>query len=195
MNDRNRGDAAPGARRSDVDRNAESDLFREAVRDVRRLTRPAPVLTAPKPAAAARFTRADQDAVLAESLLPVTDPAQLETGDELTFRRPHVSDRVLRRLRRGEYTVDAEIDLHGLTAIGARQALRDFILESVAHDWRCVRIVHGKGRRSGPRGPVLKSVVNLWLRRCDRVLAFGSARPVDGGSGAVYALLAPPRSR
>ncbi|HSN72217.1 MAG TPA: Smr/MutS family protein [Steroidobacteraceae bacterium] len=178
---------------SDTDRSdalhPEIDLFREAVRDVRplapRLARP----VHPKPPALARFTRADHADVLAESLQPVTDPALLETGDELAFRRHHVPESVVRRLRRGQFAVDAEIDLHGLTAVEARAALRDFIADSSARRFRCVRIVHGKGKRSGPRGPVLKNVVNLWLRKSDRVLAFGSARPVDGGSGAVYVLL------
>jgi DNA-nicking Smr family endonuclease len=189
--------------RADVDRceppeddgQADAELFRAAVRDVRRLARPVSDLARPKPPAAARFTRADHSQVLAESLLPVTDPALLETGDELAFRRHHVPESVVRRLRRGQFAVDAEIDLHGLTAVEARAALRDFIASASARHLRCVRIVHGKGKRSGPRGPVLKNVVNLWLRKSDRVLAFGSARPIDGGSGAVYVLLIPPTSR
>lgn len=145
--------------------------------------------TARKPSARARFTRADQQEVLIESLLPVADPALLETGDELSFRRDHVPPRVLQRLRRGEYAVANEMDLHGMTAIQARAALAEFIKEALLHGHSCVRVVHGKGRRSGPRGPVLKNVVNLWLRKCDAVSAFGSARPLDGGSGAVYVLL------
>jgi DNA-nicking Smr family endonuclease len=92
-------------------------------------------------------------------------------------------------LRRGGYVVDGEIDLHGMTGAEAKAALRKFIAECVDHRLRCVRVVHGKGRRSGPRGPVLKNVVNHWLQRADDVLAFGSARAVDGGSGAIYVLL------
>lgn len=168
----------------------ETQLFRDAVRDVqpRPTTAPAP-LQQPKPRPSARFTRADQQQVLLETLLPVTDPALLETGDELSFRRDHVPQRVLLRLRRGEYAVAAETDLHGLTAIQARAALAEFIKEALYQGKSCVRVVHGKGRRSGPRGPVLKNVVNQWLRKCDAVTAFGSARPLDGGSGAVYVLL------
>ena len=168
----------------------ETELFRDAVRDVQ--PRPAAALSPlqpPKPRARARFTRADQQQVLLESLLPVTDPALLETGDELSFRRDHVPQRVLLRLRRGEYAVAAETDLHGLTAIQARAALAAFIKAALYQGQSCVRVVHGKGRRSGPRGPVLKNVVNQWLRNCDAVSAFGSARPLDGGSGAVYVLL------
>lgn len=164
--------------------------FRDAMRDVRPLKRPRPrVHEAPKPPPQARFTRADQAEVLRESLLPPTDEAMLDTGDELNFRRPHVPESVLVKLRRGHFTVDAEIDLHGLTGAEARAALREFTAEAVARRMNCVRVIHGKGRRSGPRGPVLKNVVNQWLQRTDDILAFGSARGVDGGSGAVYVLL------
>jgi len=172
------------------DDDREARAFREAMRDVRRLRRGAKAEPAgPKPPAKARFTRADQVEVLRESLLPPPDEAVLATGDELSFRRPHVSEAVLTRLRRGAYVIDGEIDLHGMTGAEAKAALRAFIAECVDQRLRCVRVVHGKGRRSGPRGPVLKNVVNHWLQRSDDVLAFGSARAVDGGSGAIYVLL------
>jgi DNA-nicking Smr family endonuclease len=174
----------------DEDRDREVRAFREAMRGVRRLSRGVKAeRAAPKPPATARFTRADQAEVLRESLLPPADEAVLATGDELSFRRPHISEAVLTRLRRGAYVVDGEIDLHGMTGAEAKAALRTFIAECVEQRVRCVRVVHGKGRRSGPRGPVLKNVVNHWLQRADDVLAFGSARAVDGGSGAIYVLL------
>lgn len=172
----------------------DSDLFRDAMRDVKPLKEGAPDAgaagrTAPKPPARARFRRADEQAVLRESLLPPEDETLLATGDELSFRRPHVPEPVLSKLRRGQYAVDGEIDLHGLNAEQAKAELRTFIADSVERGARCVRIVHGKGKRSGPRGPVLKNIVNSWLQRSAAVLAFGSARSVDGGSGAVYVLL------
>ena len=171
--------------------NADDDdvnVFREAMRDVRRLrgTRTAP--EAPKPVAEARFTRADQQEVLRESLLPPQD-ASVTTGEELAYRRSHVPEAVLTRLRRGQFAVESEIDLHGMTGVEAKRALHEFIAESVIRGMSCVRVIHGKGRRSGPRGPVLKHVVNHWLQRNGDVLAFGSARAIDGGSGAVYVLL------
>lgn len=95
----------------------------------------------------------------------------------------------MRKLARGGYSVQAEIDLHGMTVAEARERLSDFIEHSVLANNMCVRIVHGKGLGSGDRGPVLKSAVNRWLRRWDRVLAFVSARQVDGGTGAIYVLL------
>jgi DNA-nicking Smr family endonuclease len=176
---------------------SDDDLraFREAMNGVRPMPpRDSPV-AAPKPRPEARFARAEEREVLRESLLPPDDPALLDTGEELVFRRPGVGADVFRRLRRGQFAVAAEIDLHGLGRHAAHEALRAFVAEAVERGHLCVRVIHGKGRGSGPRGPVLKHVVNHWLRRMDEVLAFASARPVDGGSGAAYVLLAPARAR
>jgi DNA-nicking Smr family endonuclease len=169
--------------------------FREAMNGVRPLRSREPVAIPPKPRAVARFARADEREVLRESLLPPGDPALLDTGDELAFRRPWIRDDVLRRLRRGHFAVAAEIDLHGLIRHQAHEALREFIAEAADRRLGCVRVIHGKGRGSGSRGPVLKHVVNHWLRRMDDVAAFATARPVDGGTGAVYVLLAPQGGR
>jgi DNA-nicking Smr family endonuclease len=168
----------------------DKQLFREAMREVKPLpsskTPPPPT---PKPLPEARFARLDQREVLRESLLPPADDSMLLTGDELLFRRPHIAEDVLVKLRRGHYSVDAEVDLHGLTGAEAKTVLRDFVADSAQRHMNCVRIIHGKGKRSGPRGPVLKNVVNRWLQHTDAVLAFASARTIDGGSGAVYVLL------
>jgi DNA-nicking Smr family endonuclease len=165
-------------------------LFREAVRGVKPLERPAVASERPKPAPAARFTRKDRLAVLDASLSGSGPPdAQLAAGDELVFRRAGVSLEVVRRLRRGEYRVQAELDLHGLTVPQAKQALREFMAEALRRHWRCVRIIHGKGLRSGHRGPVLKGLVAAVLSRLSPVAAYVSARAVDGGTGAIYVLL------
>jgi DNA-nicking Smr family endonuclease len=169
--------------------------FREAMNDVRPLPQSGHRPVAPKPRAVARFSRAEREEVLRESLLPPEDPSVLDTGEEILFRRPGVRDEVLRRLRRGQFSVEAETDLHGLGRHAAHEALREFIGSSVARGLRCVRVIHGKGRGSGPRGPVLKHVVNHWLRRMEDVIAFASARPVDGGTGAAYVLLGTQRTR
>jgi DNA-nicking Smr family endonuclease len=166
------------------------DEFRAAMADVTPLPVPACPAPAPKPAPVARFTREDAAAVLDESLNGPLDHALLETGDELHFRQPGIQTNVLRRLRRGEYAVEAELDLHGMTVPVARAAIDEFLKACVAGERRCVRLVHGKGQRSGPRGPVLKNKVNVWLRRRSDVLAFASAPPTDGGTGAIYILLA-----
>jgi DNA-nicking Smr family endonuclease len=166
-------------------------LFREAVRGVKPLGSTAPRARAPAPKPRARFARADRAAVLRESLdAEPADPA-LASGEELVYHRPGVQTTVLRRLRRGEYRVEREIDLHGLTVAEAKHALRQFLIEALERRVRCVRIVHGKGLRSGHRGPVLKAAVSAVLRRTGAVLAYVSARRADGGTGAVYVLLAP----
>lgn len=182
-------DAEGGRARSD-----ETRLFREAVRDVKPLGSPAQAAEQPssrrrRPRPAARFSRADRLAVLEESLRDdVFDPA-LASGEELVFHRPGIQAAVLRKLRRGDYRVQGEIDLHGLNVSDAKQALREFLAQALMRQWRCVRIIHGKGLRSGHRGPVLKGMVGAMLRKVGPVLAYVSARQVDGGTGAVYVLL------
>jgi DNA-nicking Smr family endonuclease len=170
--------------------------FREAMRGVRRLCKAEPVAqpSRPKRRASARFARADRKAVLAESLADLRSPLApvVETGEEILFRGPRISEQVFRRLRRGYYRVDAEIDLHGLKAEEARTELRAFIAAALAEGLRVVRVVHGKGLRSGNRGPVLRLMVNDTLQRLEAVLAFASAREVDGGSGACLVLLQRP---
>ncbi|HJS21406.1 MAG TPA: Smr/MutS family protein [Steroidobacteraceae bacterium] len=170
------------------DESDEKRLFREAVRDVKRLRTSARV-TPPKPRPKARFARLDDLAVLKESLELSPGDLLAETGDELSFRRAGVQDAVLRKLRRGQYRVEAELDLHGLTVAQAKQELRAFLEAMLRSGARCVRIIHGKGLRSGHRGPVLKHTASLVLQKTGAVLAFSSARPVDGGTGAIYVLL------
>jgi DNA-nicking Smr family endonuclease len=167
----------------------DAALFREAMRDVKPLQSEGALYRSRKPPPRARFTRADRRAVLEESLQSVVDDPTLASGEELAFRRGGVQDSVMRKLRRGHYRVQAEIDLHGLTVPEAKAVLREFLAQAVSQGMRCVRIIHGKGLRSGHRGPVLKSAVSSVLRRTASVIAFVSARPVDGGTGALYALL------
>jgi DNA-nicking Smr family endonuclease len=107
----------------------------------------------------------------------------------LSFQRAGVRTQVMRRLRRGQYPVEAELDLHGLNQAAARDRLAEFLAVARDSGRRCVRVIHGKGYRSGARGPVLKAAVDLWLRRHMDVMAFSSARAIDGGTGALYVLL------
>ena len=168
----------------------DKDLFRRAVADARPIKPDdrAEIETR-KPRPGARFSRADDDAVLRESLDADDDDIESDSGDGLRFSRPSVGKRTIRRLARGHYAVQAEIDLHGMTVAEAKPRLKDFIAESSDRGLRCVRIVHGKGLGSGERGPVLKPSVNAWLRRWNDVLAFVSAPRVHGGTGAVFVLL------
>jgi DNA-nicking Smr family endonuclease len=165
-------------------------LFRRAMHDVvplRRSPRVAPSKRTVR--ARAYFARAERATVLRESLGIGDDLYEVQPGDELLFRRAGVPETVLRRLRRGQYRVEAEIDLHGMTVSEAAARLGDFLREARAHGLQCVRVIHGKGLRSGTRGPVLKNTVNALLRRSDPVLAFASARPLAGGTGATLVLL------
>jgi DNA-nicking Smr family endonuclease len=174
----------------------DAALFRAAMRGVRRLHfEPRIQGGGKRPRARARFARADDLAVLQESLADLRQPLApvIESGEELQFRRPGVQDQVFRNLRRGQYRVDAELDLHGLTAAEATLALERFMAAAIGQALRVLRIVHGKGRGSGNRGPVLKQLVNARLQRLDAVLAFASAREVDGGTGASLVLLRAPR--
>lgn len=166
-------------------------LFRHAMRGVRRQNPPSrAVLARRPPRPRARFTRAERHAVLQESMSAHSPLAPVEeSGDALLFRRPAVSPATFRRLRAGEFRVEGEIDLHGLTAAKVEPALHDFLAEALRLGARVVRVVHGKGLRSGNRGPVVKLVASHYLCRVDAVLAFASAREVDGGSGAMLVLL------
>lgn len=170
---------------SDEDR----DLFRQTVGSVRRLhsDRIEPVMQAPAPYP--RSTEADERQVLDDALYGPLEPEELDTGEELYYCREGIQRGVLRKLRRGQYRVSALLDLHGMNVATARNAMVGFLREAKRDHMTCVRIIHGKGKRSRHKGPVLKTKVNHWLRQRDDVLAFCSARPVDGGTGAVYVLL------
>jgi len=114
---------------------------------------------------------------------------QLSNEDKLSFLSPGMQKNVLRKLRKGHYGLDADLDLHGLTSQQARQQLVRFLQDCVEYGCRCVHIIHGKGYRSENYHPVLKNDVNVWLRQHKDVLAFCSTPPRDGGTGAVYVLL------
>ena len=165
----------------------DRQVFAEATRDVKRLrSRNTVPLPKSRPKPQARFSRAENAATLEASL---TDDDAAPAAEEIAYRRPQLSERTFRDLRRGRFSIDAEIDLHGLRQGEAKVALHDFIAECRARGLRCVRVIHGKGARSGADGPVLKASVQVWLAQWDDVLAYVSARRRDGGSGAVYVLL------
>ncbi|HEX6397567.1 MAG TPA: Smr/MutS family protein [Steroidobacteraceae bacterium] len=171
---------------------ADAEIFRDAMRDVKPIAHRARAPVARrKPPARALFTAADRALVLVESLQGL-DGNFSDTGDEISFRRDGVQDGVMRKLKRGEYRVEEVCDLHGLRVDEAKAALRQVLAESVARRLRCVRVIHGKGKGSGPKGPVIKTAVNMILRKTAPVLAFTSARRIDGGTGAINVLLSAP---
>lgn len=164
-------------------------LFRQAVQGTRRLKHDkveeyrAPRSPRPLP------SKADTNISFRDMLSDEMDLEPVEAAEELLFQRPGLQGTVLRKLRRGQFANEAELDLHGLRIEDARAAVAGFLDNASQHGMRCVRIVHGKGYGSAQAKPVLKNKLNSWLRQRPEVLAFCSARPVDGGTGAVYVLL------
>ena len=167
------------------------DEFRKAVADVRPLKAVRRAVRAKRPAPPIPLqTMRDERAALIESIeRPFTPEEALETGEELVYLREGLSRLVLRRLRRGHWVVQAELDLHGLNRHEAAAMVAQFLLDAAQRGRRCVRIVHGKGHGSKNREPVLKAKLGNWLRPRDEVLAFCQAPPHDGGGGALLVLL------
>jgi len=169
----------------------DAELFRAAIGADRGKVRALPATpappAAPKPRPSAKMARRDEDDAREEfrrMAIPV-----LESGDTLAYRRDGIPPQVLRRLARGEYAAQEELDLHGLPARDAESLLREFLRDCRAHGVGCVRIVHGKGRNSEERLPVVKNLVDRVLRQRADVLAFHSPPPAQGGTGAVLVLL------
>lgn len=109
--------------------------------------------------------------------------------DSMNFLSAGLQNNVLKKLRRGFFGIDAEIDLHGLNTPDAKRQLLHFLHNGVEEGRRCVHIVHGKGYRSLDNLPVIKNELNRWLRQHKDVQAFCSASPKDGGTGALFVLL------
>lgn len=132
----------------------------------------------------------DEQAVLKEAISDEFDVSTLlDTDEHLSFRRPGIGVDVTRKLRRGDWSIQRQLDLHGLRRDDAREALGQFIRDAHKHGIRCVRVVHGKGLGSPGKVPVLKSRVHSWLVQKNEVLAFVQAKPADGGAGALVVLL------
>jgi DNA-nicking Smr family endonuclease len=134
----------------------------------------------------------DERQVLAQSVSDEIDiESLLDTDESLSYRRPGIGPDVLRKLRRGDWVIQSELDLHGHRVDEAREELAAFLKEAIKRGLRCVRIVHGKGLGSKDRQPVLKGKVRAWLVQRDEVIAFCQARAAEGGSGALVVLLRP----
>ena len=134
----------------------------------------------------------DDQAALQESMSDEFDVSTLlDVDDQLSFRRPGIGTDITRKLRKGEWSLQGQLDLHGLRSDEAREALGQFVRDAKRMGWRCVRVVHGKGLGSPGKEPVLKSKVQRWLVQKNEVLAFVQAKPSDGGAGALVVLLGP----
>lgn len=170
---------------------AESALFKRAVGQVHNLQATVRVdLSPPRPQPIPARRQADEQAVLKESLSDEFDvESLLETDESLSWRRPELGLDVVRKLRRGVWAIQGELDLHGLRTDEARTRLSGFLRDAQLKGWRCLRVVHGKGLGSPGKQPVLKDKVHRWLVQSERVLAFVQARADEGGNGAVVVLL------
>ncbi len=175
----------------------ERNLFASSVGPVTPLRKAAAAPPArPRPAALARQRLADEALVLKESLSDHFDADWLlDTDDSLSFRRVGVGADVVRKLRRGVWVTQAQLDLHGLRRDEARASLVGFLRDAAQSGTRCVRVVHGKGNGSPGRQSVLKGKVKGWLMQRDDVIAFTQARASDGGHGALLVLLRPGKTR
>jgi DNA-nicking Smr family endonuclease len=183
------GSATSGAAVSKIvdDDNA---LFRNAMQDVAPLPPSDKIASTPRqqplpiPRQIVRPQQTASDDSLSDHI-----SMEIEAGDEWSFLSPGVSRQTLRRLRRGHWPIQAQLDLHGFTRDDARLELVTFLNDSQQRGFRCVRVIHGKGLSSKDGEPVLKARIGSWLSQREDVLAFCQARPEDGGSGAVLVLL------
>lgn len=184
----------PEAMHTPDDHDDEAALFRDAVGEVRRLKSSAPPPRKPRPRPAARMAERDEREAMSDFRRGLED-MRLESmpigaGDVLSHRRDSLPAPLFQRLRRGQFSVQDELDLHGANAVQAEALLRRFLHDAHRAGNGCVRIIHGKGRGSDADIPVLKNVVDRVLRHRGDVLAFHSAPPAQGGTGAVLVLLA-----
>lgn len=164
-------------------------LFRSAVGDAKPLKHDRIPPPRPSVRPIPRQTEQDERQALADTLSDHIPWEEAETGEELVFMRPGIARDVIRKLRRGHWVVQEQLDLHGLRRDEARTYLAEFLNACKKRGVRCIRIVHGKGLGSPNREPVLKQKVKHWLMQREEVLAFAQARPADGGGGAVVVLL------
>ena len=170
--------------------NDDSDLFREAVKDAKPLKQERVLLTPRKTRRISQKLPRDKRQMSTDLLSDDYIPAlELESGDELLYLRPGHSPDILRKLRRGHWIVQQQLDLHGLLVDEARAYMVDFLNQCKQRNVRCVRIIHGKGLGSKNREPVLKNKLRSWLMQRDEVIAYAQARQIDGGGGAVVVLL------
>ncbi|MEP6873958.1 MAG: Smr/MutS family protein [Burkholderiales bacterium] len=174
----------------------EQQLFALSVGPVVAMAHVAPPARRPHPPAAARQRERDEAAVMLEAISDEFDvQSLLDTDDTLSYRSADIGPEVVRKLRRGVWAIQAQLDLHGLRREEAREQLNRFVHDARRAGLRCVRVIHGKGNGSPGREPVLKRKVQTWLVQKKEVIAFTQARASDGGNGALLVLLGPSNSR
>jgi len=178
----------------------DATLLREALAGVRRFNGSDGARIAVEPQVSRNVVSEDAE-VLAQlsDLVSGQTPFELtETEEYVEGARVGLDPRVVTRLRRGEFSMQGHLDLHGMIQPDAKEALGQFIVDSVRKGWRAVAVVHGRGLRSPGGQPVLKHAVAQWLSHGmmgGYVLAFTTAQAYDGGAGAVWILLRRERKR
>lgn len=167
----------------------DAALFREAIGEVRRIEIEAQGIPRVKPVADSKMFRRDEAEALLDSRSVTATEAYLNSADELSYRRPEMPEKWFKQLKRGQISIQDELDLHHCRAVDAEVFLKQFLNQAREEQHYCVRVIHGKGLRS-ESAPVLKAIVDRVLRHRGDVLAFNSAPPAQGGTGAVLVLLA-----
>ena len=168
--------------------NRERDNFREAMSGVAPLSHDKAYHEAPR-SKTARKKSEQEPLIIIDPLSDELEVKEVNSADILSFCEAGIQKSVFRKLRSGHYRISDELDLHGTTLKQAKKILVYYLQEAIQFEGCCVRIIHGKGHRSGNNKPALKTHVNHWLSEHERVLAFHSTKPKDGGTGAVYVLL------
>ena len=182
------------ASRKDKLTDEDVSLFRTAVKDTTPLRQKNKKIDLPKTTSKTKKTpirdhNNSDDSLINEFNIETEDSQEVTAADILIFSRPGPQNKLLRKLRRGQIEIEAELDLHGMRVKDASSEITAFLNHSLSSGYRCVKVVHGKGRGAKSEFPILKNKVNTWLRQIPQVMAFCSAQPNDGGIGAVYILL------
>jgi DNA-nicking Smr family endonuclease len=168
----------------------DKDYFREAMTGVNPLSNSNTVHNTEKPKAKRlQYDSSDEEYQINDPLSDELEVTHVDPAEILNFCADGIQKNVFKKLRSGGYRISDELDLHGSSIKQAKQILVYYLQEAVQFEGCCIRIVHGKGHRSADKKPILKTHVNHWLIEHDRVLAFHSTKPRDGGTGAVYVLL------
>jgi len=167
----------------------DKELFRNSVGVVVPVKQRDITLEKKKPKAIQKQRYLDEQNVLHELMDDPSDLTDFETGEELLYSRPGFQKKAFNKLRNGQYVVEARLDLHGMIVVEAKKNLASFIQHCHAKGYRCIKIIHGKGLGSKDGKAIIKSKLNYWLQQREDTLAFCSALPNDGGTGAIYLLL------
>ena len=164
-------------------------LFRDAVQNTTPLEHDKIHHQTKKPLNPSRQVDNQTEASIVDFLSDEAEVESINPLDSLSYCINGIQKRVFKKLRRGQYIIIDELDLHGLNSKQAKKLLLNFLESALQVEGSCICIIHGKGHRSGDKEPVIKRQTNHWLKQHPRVLAFHSAQPKDGGTGAVYVLL------